>query len=582
MLSRLPALSAKTTARLAGAVCLAALATGCSSGVSRFDEDLFTGSVPARVGNTAPRAPVNQPYPGDTSSQAGQYNRTHTSSVPHQTSLAPPTNVQPAYQRPTGTGYRQQAPDYRPQPVSAPQAVQRQPLRRAPAVEPPVKQVELAPVPDMTSTARSAKGKPRSVTNTVQRVPTPSSADRRPVVAAKATTLQSAPPTVDPMITGTNPVKKAAVRPNGNSNGWTSTGGTRVAIAEGETIYNLSRRYGVPASEILKANGIGDASRIKTGQVVVIPTYVYSRKTPVSAPDSNSRTRAARSNMGYEGQADPNNVPVPTPAPKRQLAALPAAPAMRQADPQSKPTKVAAATATPITKEPVKQVASKPTVATGGVYTVQSGDTLSRIASRSGVSVTALKQANGLDKSIIRMGQRLSIPSVTAGVDTVKAASVPKKTKPSKPAIQPQKTASVAEKSKVEANAPKTTGIGKLRWPAKGQVMSPFGSKDSVSNNDGIDISLPKGTPVKAAENGVVIYSGDGLKEYGNTVLVRHDNGLVSVYGHASELVVKRGDNVTRGQVVALSGMSGQATRPKLHFEVRKDAKPVDPLGYLE
>ena len=575
---RRPAASAKTTVRLASAVCLAALAAGCSSGVSRFDEGLFTGTVPEGVPNTVPPSPVSQPYPGDRSAQTGSYDRTQTGSVPSSARLAPPTNARPTYQRPTGTGYQQQTQGYRTQPVSAPQTVQRQPLRSAPAVEPPAKQVRLAPVPDATTPARQPQTAPVSAP---QSVPTPKTASRNAPAPTRVAQPAATPKNVDPMITGTNPAKNAAVRPNGNANGWTAAGGTRVTIAEGETIYNLSRRYGVPAREILKANGISDASRIKTGQVVTIPTYVYSRKAPVSAPDNHPQTRAARSSTGYEGQADPNNIPVPTPAPSRQFAVLPSAPATRQADSQRKPTNVAAATVTPVTKEPakqpVRQAAPTQTTSAGSIYTVQSGDTLSRIASRSGVSVSALKKANGLDKSVIRIGQKLSIPAGGVGVDTVKTASVPKKTTPAKPSVQPQRTASVAEKSKVEANAPKATGISKLRWPAKGQVMNQFGS-----NNDGIDISLPNGTPVKAAENGVVIYSGDGLKEYGNTVLVRHDNGLVSVYGHASELVVKRGDNVSRGQVVALSGMSGQANRPKLHFEIRKDAKPVDPLGYLE
>ncbi|MEP4422761.1 MAG: M23 family metallopeptidase, partial [Nitratireductor sp.] len=95
-------------------------------------------------------------------------------------------------------------------------------------------------------------------------------------------------------------------------------------------------------------------------------------------------------------------------------------------------------------------------------------------------------------------------------------------------------------------------------------------------------IAVPEGTPVKAAENGVVIYAGDGLKEFGNTVLVRHEDGLVTVYGHASELKVARGDKVRRGQEIARSGMSGSADLPKLHFEVRKDSVPVNPTGYLE
>jgi murein DD-endopeptidase MepM/ murein hydrolase activator NlpD len=120
-----------------------------------------------------------------------------------------------------------------------------------------------------------------------------------------------------------------------------------------------------------------------------------------------------------------------------------------------------------------------------------------------------------------------------------------------------------------------------MRWPVRGRVISAYG-KGSGRSNDGIDIAVPEGTPVKAAENGVVIYAGDGLKDFGNTVLVRHDDGLVTVYGHASNLEVKRGDKVKRGQEIARSGMTGTTDAPKLHFEVRKDSAPVDPSTYLE
>ena len=118
-----------------------------------------------------------------------------------------------------------------------------------------------------------------------------------------------------------------------------------------------------------------------------------------------------------------------------------------------------------------------------------------------------------------------------------------------------------------------------MRWPVRGRVISGFGSG---KDGDGIDISVPEGTPVKAAENGVVIYAGNGLKEFGNTVLVRHEDGLVTVYGHASSLQVTRGQKVKRGQEIAQSGMSGTTDSPKLHFEVRKNSAPVDPKGYLE
>ncbi|HEY4193404.1 MAG TPA: M23 family metallopeptidase, partial [Mesorhizobium sp.] len=143
----------------------------------------------------------------------------------------------------------------------------------------------------------------------------------------------------------------------------------------------------------------------------------------------------------------------------------------------------------------------------------------------------------------------------------------------------PKKEKVIQQAEDDNAAAPDSTGIGKMRWPVRGRVISSFGGG---KDGDGIDISVPEGTPVKAAENGVVIYAGNGLKEFGNTVLVRHEDGLVTVYGHASSLEVTRGQKVKRGQEIALSGISGTTDSPKLHFEVRKNSAPVDPKGFLE
>ena len=119
-----------------------------------------------------------------------------------------------------------------------------------------------------------------------------------------------------------------------------------------------------------------------------------------------------------------------------------------------------------------------------------------------------------------------------------------------------------------------------MRWQVRGRVISAFG--EGKAAGDGLANKVPEGAPVKAAENGVVIYAGNGLKEFGNTVLVRHEDGLVTVYGHAKSLEVSRGDKVKRGQEIAQSGMSGNADSPQLHFEVRKNSAPVDPRKYLE
>lgn len=167
-------------------------------------------------------------------------------------------------------------------------------------------------------------------------------------------------------------------------------------------------------------------------------------------------------------------------------------------------------------------------------------------------------------------------PVVTSG--TVAPQKPAETAQPQAAAYAPAQSVESAVKDGA-AVAPGSTGVGKMRWPVRGRVISNFGSAQS---GDGIDISVPSGTPVMAAENGVVIYAGDGLKEFGNTVLVRHDDGLVTVYGHASDLKVARGEKVTRGQQIATSGMSGNAQAPKLRFEVRKDSAPVNPTAYLE
>jgi murein DD-endopeptidase MepM/ murein hydrolase activator NlpD len=132
-----------------------------------------------------------------------------------------------------------------------------------------------------------------------------------------------------------------------------------------------------------------------------------------------------------------------------------------------------------------------------------------------------------------------------------------------------------------QANDASPSADAEFRWPVKGRVISQFGSKASGGANDGINIAVPEGTPVKSAESGQVIYAGNELKGYGNLVLVRHDNGWVSAYGHNSEVMVRKGDRVVRGQNIARAGQTGDVASPQLHFELRKGSKPVNPLEHL-
>jgi murein DD-endopeptidase MepM/ murein hydrolase activator NlpD len=126
-----------------------------------------------------------------------------------------------------------------------------------------------------------------------------------------------------------------------------------------------------------------------------------------------------------------------------------------------------------------------------------------------------------------------------------------------------------------DAGATASVGAPSFKWPLRGRVISGF------PKNDGIDLAVPEGTAVHAAEDGVVAYAGNELKGYGNLILIRHQNGFVTAYAHASELMVKRNDQVRRGQVIAKSGQTGSVAAPQLHFEIRKGSTPVDPMQFL-
>jgi murein DD-endopeptidase MepM/ murein hydrolase activator NlpD len=313
-------------------------------------------------------------------------------------------------------------------------------------------------------------------------------------------------------------------------------GGTTIIVGTSDTLEIISRRYNVSAAAIMQANGYKGPRALSPGQQLIIPH------------------------------------------PATSVAAAPAL-----AAPVSKP--VAVASAAP------------------SVHVVNHGDTLMSIARRNHIPVAELAKANNLEPSTkLKLGMKLTVPGAkTAAVAPVAqplavaavqpaAAPLPPTTKMAAAAGPPQ-TAHLAQATgKIEdapaaetpVKASEATGaLPTFRWPVRGKVITAYGAKANGKSNDGINLAVPEGTPVKAAEDGVVAYSGNELKGYGNLVLVRHANGYVTAYAHASELLVKRGDTIKRGQVIAKSGQSGEVGSPQLHFEIRKGSSPVDPLQFL-
>jgi murein DD-endopeptidase MepM/ murein hydrolase activator NlpD len=152
------------------------------------------------------------------------------------------------------------------------------------------------------------------------------------------------------------------------------------------------------------------------------------------------------------------------------------------------------------------------------------------------------------------------------------------------PAVKPPEKQPGPEPAKGKAGEAREVGEAaapRFHWPVRGTVISGFGLKADGERNDGIDIAVPEDTPIKAAHDGVVIYSGNQLKSFGNLVLVRHDNEYVTAYAHAKELRVKQGDAIKAGDVIGTSGQSGNVATPQVHFEIRKGSTPVDPMRLL-
>ncbi len=218
-------------------------------------------------------------------------------------------------------------------------------------------------------------------------------------------------------------------------------------------------------------------------------------------------------------------------------------------------------------------------------YNVQQGDTVQGIARLFAVDAQEIVQLNQLRSPFtIRVGQVLNLPSTVPEPET----KVVSKATPSQKVARVKSGVPMPEAkprrevvSRVTTPAPKRSS-SKFMKPVPGKIISSFGSKKNGLRNDGINIEAPRGTPVKAAENGVVVYAGNALKGSGNLILVRHDNQWMSAYAHLETITATKGQTLKRGDVLGKVGSTGSVSSPQLHFEVRRGTSAVNPLTYLE
>ncbi len=338
---------------------------------------------------------------------------------------------------------------------------------------------------------------------------------------------QNAPVNQRPVITPNPPVQQADAR------------NSQITVQSGQTLYSIAHANNLSTSQLAAANNIPPPYALRVGQVLRIP----------------------------------GNRNVSRPQPRVQ------------------------AVNRPVTQQKFAQTS---------MHVVRPGETLFAVGRTYNMNPYMIADYNGLSHNVsLKVGQRLRIPGhdAMARVQAPVRQQAPQQQQALNTLPKPQQNSTdnlnqqpqIAQRKQSMVRQPvaqidtqqteqQTTDIAStgFRWPVRGRIISTFGQKPNGMRNEGINISVPLGTSVRAAESGVVAYAGNELKGYGNLVLIRHENGWVTAYAHNSKLFVKRGDTVKRGDIIAKAGQTGSVTSPQLHFEVRKGASAVDPLKYLD
>jgi murein DD-endopeptidase MepM/ murein hydrolase activator NlpD len=219
----------------------------------------------------------------------------------------------------------------------------------------------------------------------------------------------------------------------------------------------------------------------------------------------------------------------------------------------------------PANSVPPSRAAAESAAPRDGAHVVKAGETLYSISRATGASVDRIAQANSLGQPYsLRVGQALRIPAGSAAT------------------IARAPDADVGDLARNVSYGATPSKPGSLfDWPVQGRMIGSFGLSDAGKRNDGVNIAAPVGTPVRAAADGEVVYRGSELDGYGNLLLIKHDDGFVTAYAHNDAMLVKKGDRVRKGQVIAKVGQTGSAGEPQLHFEIRQNLKAIDPVALM-
>ncbi|MCX7864482.1 MAG: LysM peptidoglycan-binding domain-containing M23 family metallopeptidase [Novosphingobium sp.] len=319
---------------------------------------------------------------------------------------------------------------------------------------------------------------------------------------------------------------------------------TEHVVKPGETLNGIAQRAGVPASSIIKANGLVEPYVIRVGQKLKIPRKGQAASSP-GAAGTAARTAVAMAASAPAIGPGPETHVV---APGDTLLGI----ALARKVPQ-----VLIAEANGLKPPYTIRIGQRLLIPRTRRHTVAEGDTGFAIAYRYAVPWASIAIANGIDPAApLRVGQQLLIPTVLDTPDSGSAA-----------ASAPAGAAMAA--------------TSRFAWPLAGPIRRGFIARGSASWHDGLDIEAPAGSPVRAAAAGSVIFAGREQSQFGNLVVIDHGNGWHSAYGSLERVTVRKGDRVAQGERVGLVGNTSVTGRTELHFELRKAGKPVDPLSHL-
>jgi len=340
-----------------------------------------------------------------------------------------------------------------------------------------------------------------------------------------------------------------------------------ISVQKGDNLYQVAKRYDVTLRDLIEINHLKPPYHIRTGQALLLP----QKRIHIVRRHENLMSIARQRNVDVHSLVKMNNLKPPYTIRENQRLKL-SYPTV--SEPSLLPDKAKGAQIKQRTQEIDPLLSFKPK-ATQISKRVPKIEPLLPLERQSISQKTAAVPDDSFDREPPRKPfRKISQNKTSKGVEKATEKKTQKALE--KPGSS-SKTQTVRKATPV-----KQEPISKFQWPVRGKILAKYGKKSAGLRNDGINIQAKGGAPIKAAESGQVVYVGNALKGYGNLILLKHRDGWMTAYAHAQKTFVSKGEEIKKGQKIALVGSTGSVKTPQLHFELRKKTRTLDPLPYLK